>query len=112
MSPRTGPARPGSVRQQTNCNGPLPLVSASLVFLWHWSVRFHDRHGVLIRTDGVRGRYRRRLAAVGIAAAGVALAWVSPWISYAACRLTPIGYIVDHLRRSALSPHARPAAGR
>ena len=92
--------------------GNLLLVSGSLLLMWHLSVRFHRRHGVQLPSAGVREGYRRGVAGASIAAAGVALAWVSPWISYAVYCLTPVGYIVVQLRPAATAAQAGPPSDR
>ena len=61
----------------------LVLVGASLVLLWHTAVRFHRRFGYPMPPKAMRLGYTRPALGAVIAVAGIALAAVHPWASYA-----------------------------
>ncbi len=90
----------------------LMAVTGSLLLMSYLNARFHRRHGLPLPPASVRRGYRRTGGGMGIAAAGIGLAWVSPWISYAVYCLTPVGFIVLQLMPEPAPAQAATPAGR
>ena len=89
-------------------------VCASLNLLWWVAVRHHRRHGLPLSKRQVWMAFNRSTLGALIAAAGVGLAWVSPWVSYGVYCLTPVGYILLQLMpfdANVPSPQALASSG-
>jgi uncharacterized membrane protein len=88
---------PGQAVSAALYGANVAVVSGSLVLLWHGIVRHHRRAGLPLGATAVRHGYIRPASGAAIALAGIPLALVSPWASYAVYWVSPAAFVVLQL---------------